>query len=65
MSSIGIDITHVPSTIELDQRCWNCPGRDYDGCSICDGTGYTLTEDGRALLDFLKRHVKATARVEL
>lgn len=51
----------------LDGPCWSCFGglanppsmSDESGtCAICDGSGYTLTEAGEALLEFLGRHGK-------
>jgi hypothetical protein len=51
----------------LDTRCWSC--RDLQGevvnpssqdgagkCTWCDGSGYTLTTAGAALLGFIRRH---------
>jgi hypothetical protein len=49
----------------LDEPCWSCFGgegrfavkRDDDNkCAICNGSGYTLTAAGAALLEFIRRH---------
>jgi hypothetical protein len=54
----------------LDKPCWSCrdrsgrmrriPEMTVDGqtCSICDHSGYTLTDSGRALVEWLRRHGK-------
>lgn len=51
---------------QLDRPCWSCGGsgagrlairhNDADGCAICNGSGYTLTAAGTALLEFIRRH---------
>lgn len=57
--------------VMLDEPCWSCfdgAGRiamkrdDADECAICNGSGYTLTEAGVALLEFVRRHVEGTER---
>lgn len=46
--------------IELDRECWQCNGVGYDDdggiCDICHGEGYRLTEEGKAIIDLVKRH---------
>ena len=50
---------------QLEAPCWSCFGgegrfameRDSNNqCRICNGSGYTLTEAGAALLEFIRRH---------
>ena len=52
----------------LDQECWSCrdhgepiePRVKKEGfsgkCSICDGSGFILTDGGEVLLKFIRRH---------
>jgi hypothetical protein len=51
---------------ELEVKCWTCwgsglvPWNDHAelvGCPECGGIGWLPTEDGKRLLDFLKRHL--------
>lgn len=43
----------------LDQLCWNCSGGDdVKACGVCNGSGYTLTAAGAALLEFTRRHTQ-------
>lgn len=65
-----IKIDQVPCRIKLDDKCWSCEGdpekkpalADSDGtCSVCHGTGVQLTDAGRAVLAFLKRHLPITS----
>lgn len=55
--------------VMLDGTCWSCRDlqgeavnpslQDDDGkCSVCDGSGYALTEAGTALLEFVRRHAQ-------
>jgi hypothetical protein len=65
MSALSLELNTVPGEIQLDYPCWQCTGHDIPDCGVCNGTGYQLMPAGRTLLEFMKRHVKATARVEL
>lgn len=38
------------------------PPAERTGCSVCSGTGMTLTETGRAVVGFLNRHGNGGAR---
>ena len=65
-----ISIVVLNNEVDLDRLCWNCSGHGKDKapvknspfwtddgeCEICDGIGYELTDTGRAILKFLKRH---------
>jgi len=65
-----ITLRILGNDVDLDHGCWNCSvgktgpkGKDdtfwtEDGvCEICRGTGYELTDNGKKILEFLKRHV--------
>lgn len=44
---------------ELDTPCGLCDAKGRRGravCLDCDGSGYVLTPEGAALIDFLRRH---------
>jgi DnaJ-class molecular chaperone len=52
--------------LELEEQCWNCggDGTDWDSetgkttpCRVCHGKGYTISQDGQAILDFIKKHL--------
>lgn len=54
-------------SINLDSRCPNC-GYDYfdrekENCKYCNGSGFELTEEGRAIFELLKRHGGKNATV--
>lgn len=46
--------------VELDHPCQNCSGHGthYGGvtCGSCEGSGHEMTDDGRALAAFIRRH---------
>jgi len=33
-----------------------CPSCSGNGCLLCSGTGFILTEDGKELVRFIRRH---------
>ena len=39
--------------VVLDYMCGCCDG---EGCDVCDGTGFILTDNGHAIFDMLSRH---------
>lgn len=46
----------------LDQLCTLCLGYGrVNGreCGECDGSGYQMTEEGKAILDMIDRHMSA------
>ena len=48
--------------IVLDTLCWKCNPYDCErnidpNCGFCDGTGYELTPEGEALMEFIIRHL--------
>jgi hypothetical protein len=57
----------VPMTLpDLEGKCWKCwgsgvvPWNDHAevmDCPECGGIGWIPTDDGKRLLDFLKRHL--------
>lgn len=53
----------------LEVTCPRCEGRGrvYQtvDCSACGGTGRALTEDGRAILDFVSRRMTVETRGEI
>lgn len=63
---------NVAIDLELEKKCWCCDGtgepkmgRPRDGytredgsCALCKGVGWTTTDLGDKVLDFLRRHVK-------
>jgi len=62
-----IKINVLNNEIFFDRECWSCDkGRkepEYidEGtgkCEECNGTGFVLTDTGRSILDFIKRHDK-------
>lgn len=51
---------------DLEVKCWRCWGcgvlpiddhTEVVPCPECNGIGWIVTEDGRKLLDFLKKHL--------
>jgi DnaJ-class molecular chaperone len=52
--------------VEFEKACERCKGKGRTGdplaprseCEGCGGSGLTLTKDGVAFFDFLKRHEK-------
>jgi len=51
---------------DLEVKCWRCWGTgvipvenhsDVVQCHECGGLGWLPTEDGRRLLDFMRRHL--------
>lgn len=39
--------------VPLNHQCGDCRG---DGCDLCDGIGYLLTEDGHDLLQLVRMY---------
>ena len=57
MDEIIIEILN--NKVWLDELCWQCDGsREYEGeqCDVCGGIGYKPTDEGKAILDLIKRH---------
>jgi DnaJ-class molecular chaperone len=59
------DASAIIRGIALDEQCPDCEGRGVhvteqmhyiDWCRNCRSTGYVLTDEGRTLLTFIKRH---------
>ena len=54
----------IVEQLELDVQCWSCAAgarnpslTNPDGsCEVCDGVGYTVTNQGQTVLDFIARH---------
>jgi len=54
------------NNIQLDTKCWQCNSKvlkpdevrkDENGnCEYCGGVGFTLTDNGRSILEFIKRY---------
>ena len=51
----------VRSAVVLEQKCSDCEGngfRNGDVCHICEGDGLLVTEQGEAILDFIRRRIR-------
>jgi len=51
-------------SMRLDERCWQCDGigkwpsgGTEVSCDICHGAGYTLTDNGDAVMRLVRRHL--------
>ena len=66
-----IKLNILKNEVCLDDKCWACKGTgkgkpseaypafDENGvCEACNGTGYRLTDKGRAIMDLVRRHGK-------
>jgi hypothetical protein len=52
---------------ELEELCWNCFGKGTkqgQECEFCNGNGYLPTDEGRKVLEFLKRHWRIQLEVK-
>ena len=67
MNETPIIIEVINNDEELDRHCWSCKDRfgqfkepdmkkDDGSCETCDGKGFELTPNGRAIMDLIKRH---------
>lgn len=63
---LEFEVDSVPGStvIDFEYRCYNY-GKGEIGtpceniqCENCKGTGAVLTNDGKALIEFLKRHLR-------
>lgn len=62
----SIKIKVLNNEVFLDCECWNCEGKEPSNsskneegnCEYCNGTGFIPTDNGREILNFIKRHLK-------
>lgn len=62
MSRIQIEIGE--HEVCLDRECPECGGEGIIACGHCDGVGYVTTYEGDQILEFLRRHVVGSWRME-
>ena len=55
-----ITIRVLNNDVYLDEHCWRCENNTdkKEDCPECKGIGFSLTENGRAIFDLIKRHTK-------
>ena len=59
MTDIQLTISGIPTKIILSREHWFCKGA---GCEDCDD-GYVTTPEGEAVLQFIRRHLRLSAKV--
>jgi hypothetical protein len=55
--SNSIQLQIADRAVKLDKPCYKCLELPKRGCDLCTD-GFTLTDNGKAILDFFLRHRK-------